>query len=331
MITSFGASIKRRGAMFEVRTPDGQRRIAAQKIESIWIATGAMLTTDAVALALERNIDIVFLDQHGDPLGRVWHPRLGSTAAIRRAQLVAGLDTTGTELALGWVRRKLGNQADLLRRSRDRRTRISADLTRAIRQIERNGDALGNVEGDLDQRRGQIMGLEGASGRAYFGALALLVPEEHRFQGRSRNPARNPFNCLLNYGYGVLYSLVERACILAGLDPCLGFLHTDNYAKPSLVFDFIEPHRVYVEEVVLDLFVKRRVDVEGHFRELENGFTLAKLGKGLLMECLNAHLDDRILRGNRRCTRRHSIQLEAHKLARVLIESPGETTATEGE
>jgi CRISPR-associated protein Cas1 len=42
---------------------------------------------------------------------------------------------------------------------------------------------------------------------------------------------------MLNYSYGVLYSLVEKACILAGLDPFVGFLHTDNYNKKSLVFD----------------------------------------------------------------------------------------------
>ena len=45
----------------------------------------------------------------------------------------------------------------------------------------------------------------------------------------------------------MLYSLVERACIVAGLDPFVGFLHTDNYNKKSLVFDLIEPFRVLGE------------------------------------------------------------------------------------
>jgi hypothetical protein len=34
---------------------------------------------------------------------------------------------------------------------------------------------------------------------------------------------------MLNYGHGVLYSMVEKACIIAGLDPYIGVLHTDNY------------------------------------------------------------------------------------------------------
>ncbi len=47
---------------------------------------------------------------------------------------------------------------------------------------------------------------------------------------------------------------MEKACILAGLDPCLGFLHTDNYGKPSLVFDLIEPFRILAERAVVLLF-----------------------------------------------------------------------------
>ena len=62
------------------------------------------------------------------------------------------------------------------------------------------------------------MGLEGSAGRAYVKCLSGQMPEAFRFDGRSRNPARDAFNAMLNYGYGVLYSLVEKACILAGLD-----------------------------------------------------------------------------------------------------------------
>ena len=79
--------------------------------------------------------------------------------------------------------------------------------------------------------------------KKYFGAISSIVPEKYKFEGRSRNPAKDEFNAMLNYGYGVLYSMVEKACIIAGLDPYIGFLHTDNYNKKSLVFDVIELFR----------------------------------------------------------------------------------------
>ena len=55
--------------------------------------------------------------------------------------------------------------------------------------------------------------------------------------------AKDLFNAILNYGYGVLYAQIEQAIILAGLDPYAGFLHADRPGKPSLVLDLIEEFR----------------------------------------------------------------------------------------
>ena len=65
---------------------------------------------------------------------------------------------------------------------------------------------------------------------------------KYAFESRSRNPA-DPFNCMLNYSYGILYSNVEKACIIAGLDPYIGIMHTDNYNKKALVYDIVEMYR----------------------------------------------------------------------------------------
>jgi len=84
------------------------------------------------------------------------------------------------------------------------------------------------------------------------------MPDAWKFNGRSRDPAKDAFNCLLNYGYGVLYSQVEKACIIAGLDPYVGFLHTDNYNKKSFVFDLIEIFRIHIDRTVFYLSQKSR-------------------------------------------------------------------------
>jgi CRISPR-associated protein Cas1 len=58
--------------------------------------------------------------------------------------------------------------------------------------------------------------------------------------GRQTQGATDPLNAALNYCYGVLYAQVERALVLAGLDPYGGFLHVDRPGKPSLTLDLIE-------------------------------------------------------------------------------------------
>jgi CRISPR-associated protein Cas1 len=145
-----------------------------------------------------------------------------------------------------------------------------------------------------------------------------LLPENFRFETRSRNPAKDEFNCLLNYAYGVLYSIVERACVLAGLDPYVGFVHTDHYQKPSLVFDLIECYRIWSDETVVGLFAARQVK-QDMFDKLQNGLTLNKQGKVVLMERFGAYLDEGIRHGNRNVKRRDSVQLDCHRIANDLI------------
>ena len=321
ILTTFGTYLHCKGELFVVKVGDTSQEVSARKIRSILITTGASLSTDAIRLAVEKNIDIVFLDKYGDPYGRVWHGRPGSTTAIRRAQLRIADTDSGLRLACGWVSRKLDNQVEFLLDARKRRTRLSAGLTEKIEVLRQLRRQLEAVNGELDVVRGTIMGLEGRAGRVYWEAVNLLLPERFQFQARSRNPAKDEFNCLLNYSYGVLYGTVERACILAGLDPYVGFVHTDHYNKPSLVFDLIECYRIWADTTVIGLFAARRVKLD-MFDKLRNGLTLNKEGKAVLMERLEACLDEGIRYRNRNVKRREVVQLDCHRMANDLIGKP---------
>jgi len=89
--------------------------VSADKVDSILITTSATISTDAIEFAVENNIDIVFLDFHGNPFGRVWHSKLGSTTLIRRRQLEAEANLIGFNLARGWIVNKIDNQLDFLK------------------------------------------------------------------------------------------------------------------------------------------------------------------------------------------------------------------------
>lgn len=92
------------------------------------------------------------------------------------------------------------------------------------------------VSGSLEEKRNVLMGYEGNAGKIYYGVLSNLIPKDFKFEGRSMQPAKDEFNSLLNYAFGILYGKVEKACIIAGLDPYIGILHTDNYGKKSVLF-----------------------------------------------------------------------------------------------
>ncbi|HAS16988.1 MAG TPA: CRISPR-associated endonuclease Cas1 [Nitrospiraceae bacterium] len=318
VINTYGSYLQKNGDCFKIKKGDEVFEVSVKKVSSIMITTAAYITTDAIKLAMDHNIDIIFLDEFGDPFGRVWHSKLGSTTLIRRRQLeIAGMEE-GLRLALSWVARKFDNQVELLKRLRNTRTQKSAEITSYIGKLENCRQTLDTLTGTIEERRGTIMGIEGSGGRIDFECLSFLMPDRYQFEGRSRNPARDEFNALLNYAYGVLYSRVEKACIIAGLDPYVGIIHTDNYNKKSLVFDLIENFRIWADETVVNLFAGRKVKQE-LFDELKNGFTLNKEGKAMLIEAFTKFLDESIRYNGRNIKRGDVIQFECHKIANGLI------------
>ena len=327
VINTYGAYLRKSGNCFLVKKDEKSFEVAVNKVNSILITTAAYITTDAIKLAVDNNIDIVFLDAHGDPYGRVWHPKLGSTTLIRRRQLEIYDNQDGLNLAKEWGLKKLDNQIDLLARLAKARAEKGGELERYIEEIEQSREQMKRLRGTIDARRQDMLGLEGKAARTYFEAISAVMPEKYRFAGRSRNPAKDEFNALLNYGYGILYSLVEKACIIAGLDPYVGFLHTDSYNKMSLVFDIIEMFRLYIDETVVYLFTRRMVKDE-FFEPLEQGLGLSKDGKAALVEAVNRALDETMLYRGRNVKTRNTIQMECHRIANSLIR-PGEEPNSE--
>jgi len=164
-----------------------------------------------------------------------------------------------------------------------------------------------------------IRGLEGTAGRIYFQTLSSLLSKQYQFDGRSFRPAKDPFNTFLNYAYGILYSRVEKALIIAGLDPYIGFMHRDDYNMKSMVFDFIEPYRIYADEVIFKLFSAKKIN-DAHCDKITNGYSLNAEGKNLLIKHFFKYFEeDKIKYKGRNQSRANALQMDAHTFATELI------------
>ncbi len=342
-----GAYLRLKDGCFHITVEEESKLISPKKVESILISSAVKLSSAALQLAVEHNIDVVFLDKFGAPFGRLWHAKLGSTTRIRRGQLIASTSADGLGYARRWVQQKLDNQIELLTTLASKRPAKQDQLGVYISQIQVIRDKLKDFEikNESAAQSGRentsnalpsalsappsalcpqpaaadsLRGLEGTAGRIYFEALSFVQPEQFPFQGRSRQPAKDEFNCILNYCYGVLYGLVERACMLSGLEPYLGFFHADNYNKKALVFDLIEPYRLWAEETTVYLFSQRQVKKE-MFDKIQNGITLNKEGKQVVIAAFNERLDTAIRHKGRNLTRRNIIQLDCQAFAQELL------------
>ena len=114
VLNTFGVSLSRDNEGFVVLSKEGKQRIPISGITSIQISRGAQITSDAVLLAIEKEIEVLFMDRSGYPLGRVWSSKYGSISTIRKGQL----NFVSSKDAVVWVKdvlaRKMENQQALL-------------------------------------------------------------------------------------------------------------------------------------------------------------------------------------------------------------------------
>lgn len=317
-LNTYGSALRKKDDMFEIFVDDKKLKITPQKLSSIVISNAVQISSDAIQLAMEHNIDVVMLDQYGNPYARVWFPRIGSTVLIRRRQLEMLSDAFGLDFIKRWICIKIMHQYKFIKMLFSKRDWITEKHRQKLDLMRKYAITMFNSEGSLEDLGSTIMGLEGSASRIYFGLLSNMLPEQWTFQGRSSRPAHDAFNAFLNYAYGILYSKTERALVIAGLDPYIGLLHRDNYNKKSFVFDFIEAYRILADEPVFYIFSRGKCKPE-YFENVYNGVCLSTSGKKFFAPYFLESLDQIERYRNKNRKKLDRIQSDAHAFANFLI------------
>lgn len=316
VINTFGTSLNRDNEGFVISSAEGRQRVPAEGITAIQISKGAQITSDAVMLAVEREIEVTFMDRSGNVIGRIWSPKYGSVSTIRKGQLNFSLSHDAIDWIKEVIRRKIENQQALILAMDAPDEPTVNRVQTAIRRLEDYRSKIAAIDGEvISDIASTLRGWEGLASKIYFEALNLFLPEQYRFEKRSQHPAMDVPNAFLNYGYGVLYGKIEGALIKAGIDPYIGVLHRDDYNRPVLVYDVIELYRVWVDYVVYTLLIQNAVTDEYYSVQPDGSYWLEPLGRRVLIQSLNDYLEETVeVKGNVR-SRYHQMFLYAQNLA----------------
>ncbi|MCM0721969.1 CRISPR-associated endonuclease Cas1 [Parabacteroides sp. W1-Q-101] len=293
VLNTFGVALNRDNEGFVILTKEGKQRIPSEGITSIQISRGAQITSDAVLLAIEKEIEVLFMDKSGKPIGRIWSPKYGSVSTVRKGQL----SFTFSKDAVSWIKevisRKIENQQALLLMMISRTEDKEKVVNKSVNRLEDYRTKVKGIEGEIvSDVAPSLRGWEGLSSKIYFETLNLFLPEKYRFETRSQHPAMDVANALFNYGYGLLYGKIEGALIKAGIDPYVGVMHRDDYNRPVLVYDVIELYRVWVDYVVCSLLMQEVVTDDYYSVREDGSCWLEALGRRVLIQSLNDYLDE---------------------------------------
>ncbi len=295
ILNTYGVSLNRDNEAFVITHSDGSQRVPITGITSIQIGKGAQITSDAVMLAVENEIEIIFVDKGGNVIGRIWSPKYGSISTIRKGQLAF----TFTHDALDWIKdvicRKIENQQALLLMMEAESEELQRKVQKSINRLEDYRTKISNITGDIvSDEAATLRGWEGVASKIYFETLNLFIPEHLRFANRSQHPACDLMNAMLNYGYGLLYGKIESALIKVGIDPYVGVLHRDDYNRPVLAYDIIELYRVWIDYVVYSLAIQNPFTEEYYSVREDGSYWLEPLGRRVLIQSVNDYLGENI-------------------------------------
>jgi CRISPR-associated protein Cas1 len=318
IVEQFGSFVsKHQGRLRVEQQKQRMAEVPIMHLEQVLICSnGVGISSDVVRVCAEEGIPIHFLNgSNGDDYGTLFASGLTGMALTKRAQLQAYENERGLALAKAFATGKIQSQANLLRYAAKYRKETDfphyQELMLAATEVLDSLPALARLTGVIDETtRSMLMGSEGRAAARYWQAVATLIPERLAWPGRETRGALDPFNSILNYGYGVLRSQVRQALLLAGLEPNAGFLHADRPGKPSLTLDLIEEFRQAVVDRTLIGQVNRGFAVTQDEMGRLDGATRKRIVEKVLERMGSSELYE-----GKRQPLRHILQCQARHIA----------------
>lgn len=293
------------------------KKISFDNIDNILINQGCTLTTNFIKNAILKDISIYFIDEYGNVYGNINSIIYNTNPEIKIAQLKIFATSLGRDIGRKWIVEKINNQKLHLQKIYSRRGILNSFveiekefdfLIENIKQIDLNQEQYSNI----------IMGYEGRASVLYFENIKKFLPKPWQFEKRETQGASEPYNIVLNYIFGVLYSKIEKSLILAGLDIQIGVIHSLGKNRKSLVYDFIEPFRILGWEITFVLFSKKMLN-KSDFDLKEKKIT--PTGKRVIIQELYSRLNNIIEYNGKKIKYEEIIRKKADSLVKELMKN----------
>ncbi len=313
------ARICRRGECLKIEVPGGEEEVKLYKTSQVNLFGNAQMTTQAVHACMKAGIPIFYFTSSGYFLGYS-HTLSTRSSRIRVAQYESALDSTKTlHVSSNTVAAKIRNCRTMLRRNSDSVDKSTLKCLAAL--AEKTSGARGI---------GELMGMEGAAARDYFGAFGGMLKGGVDFDmsGRNRRPPRDPVNAMLSYAYGMLVKDCTIALVSVGLDPCLGFLHAHRHGRPSLALDLMEPFRPIIADSAVLYAINKGIVKPGDFRRRDTHVSMNASARKGIIASYERRMDQLVTHPvfDYRVSYRRVLEIQARLLARYVTGEAGEFT-----
>jgi CRISPR-associated protein Cas1 len=243
VLDGYGSYLGMEKGCFIVKDKEGNVErypLFEQEIGEVVLKSGNMVSTGALASLGFWDIDVLILTQKGRPVAMLKGLDDESHVKTRLCQYEAVNNGKGVYVAKQLVLSKIEGQNVILEKHglKTHDSRVKYEVERLETQ-------------SLDHVRRKLLPIEAKYSKRYFSQIFELFPEKLRPENRETFKAYDGVNNTFNLAYEVLSWKVHRAIVRAKLEPYLGFLHSVQFGKPSLVCDLQELYRCLIDDFLI--------------------------------------------------------------------------------
>lgn len=250
-LLSAGSQLHKNGGRIEVMEKSQQciYSLLPQDVDSVVAGQHTQISTEAMYLLLQNNCQITYIDRRGKIMAYLGDGHQSLEKLLLQQKAFANIHIV-RKLINDTIGKKIANQRKLLAYyASSMNDPILWTASKTIKIYEEKLKQCSSVE--------SARGIEGMASKIYFEAFGNIFDAKRwDWQGRNRRPPRDPINSMLSYGYAFLEREVRTGIAGTGLDPRIGFFHSNNGRKDSLVFDLMEMFR----QNIIDKFVLKLIN-----------------------------------------------------------------------
>ena len=290
-IVSPKARVGRSSNTIVLTIEDEKQKFPIEDLDSVVIHGSGQVTTQALHLLSSRGVPVQWYSAGGKFMAGTQSVSGRVRQRIRQFTALTDPDVC-LRLTKATIVAKAESQLKYLMRAtrgdEERRAAVASQLDRIRETLSRLPQA-----GSLDS----VRGFEGQAAKAWFAALPTLISAQADPKlipnGRTKHPPKDRLNCLLSYGYSLLFGLVHRSLIAVGLEPAFGYFHQPRSAAPPLVSDVMELFRTAIWDMPLIGSVNRGMWNAGDlFAETPGQVWLSPEGKKQAIQLFEQRLSE---------------------------------------
>ena len=208
----------------------------------------------------KEGIELVFMSGNGHFLAAVEGEMNGNVLLRRQQYRLADDRERALDIAKNIICAKLFNSRWTVERTlRDHSLRIDTEKFMHCSELLKRSSKAALEATDMDTLRG----IEGEGAQIYFSVfndMILQQKEDFCFTVRNKRPPKDNVNALLSFAYSLATSMCTSGLASVGLDPYVGFMHTDRPGRRSLALDLVEEFRAPLcDRFVITLINKKMI------------------------------------------------------------------------